>query len=88
MEFKKSFTDHKAGPSLFADGIRDKNNNIPVKVHSKVQLPNDAFLYQLQFPNENWISGVPAGGSITVQAHNKVYNQNIVKGFTPVSPVN
>jgi cytochrome-b5 reductase len=65
---------------------KDENDQFPLKVIRKDQLNHDSYLYVLEFPNADWISGLFPGGHFYF--HAEVDGKMMSKRYTPISPVN
>jgi hypothetical protein len=49
-------------------------------------MTHDTYLFELEFPNKEWISGLWAGGHFVF--HVEFEGKLISKKYTPISPVN
>lgn len=85
---RMKFFDNDAGPTLFNNAKKDDRGNIKLRVSKKEKLSHDSYLYSLEMPNPEWISGMPAGGSMIVSSFVKKHDRNIARQYSPISPVN
>ena len=57
-----------------------------MKVIKKELISHDVYLIELEFPNSEWIAGLPAGAHYIFHAN--IDGKTISRKYTPISPVN
>ena len=82
----KEFFDYQTAPSMFANIEKDENGQFPLKVVRKEAISLDTYIYEVEFPNAEWISGLWAGGHYVF--HADIDGEHVARKMTPISPVN
>ena len=86
MEQTSEFFDFSGPPNLFNLVEKDDDDQFPLKVIKKEKISPDTYLFELEFPNPEWISGLwPAGHYIW---HATIDGKQVSRKYTPISPVN
>lgn len=81
-----NYFDFKQGPSLFDLVPKDDDDQFPLKVSKKEKLNHDTYLFELEYPNAEWISGLWVGGHFVF--HATIDGKLVSRKYTPVSPIN
>jgi cytochrome-b5 reductase len=76
----------QAPPNLFNLVEKDEDDQFPLKVIKKEKVAHDTYLFELEFPNPEWISGLWAAGHFIMRA--TIDGKLITRYYTPISPVN
>ena len=71
---------------MFANIEKDENGLFPLKVIKKEAISLDTYVYEVEFPNAEWISGLWAGGHYVF--HADIDGEHVSRKMTPISPVN
>jgi len=72
--------------NLFDQIEKDENGQFKLKVIKKDKLTHDSYIYELEFPNKEWISGLWPGGHFHL--HLEVNGSNVSRKYTPISLIN
>ena len=73
-------------PNLFNLVEKDADKRFPLTVIKKEKMTHDTYTFELGFPNEEWISGLFAGGHFIF--HAEVNGEMMSRKYTPISSVN
>lgn len=65
---------------------RDSNGHFALKVIGKDLITHDTYNFELEFPDPDWIFGLPAG--MHIMFHATVNGCSLSRKYTPVSLVN
>ena len=82
----KEYVDWEYSPSLVKNVQRDSDDKFKLKVIKKHAVNHDSYLFELEFPNKDWISGLWPSGHLIF--HKKIGDEDIARKYTPVSPIN
>lgn len=82
----KEFFTYSGVPNLCELVEKDDDDCFPLKVIKKEAISHDTYIYDLEFPNPEWISGLWAGGHLFF--HGTVDGKATTRKYTPISPVN
>ena len=66
MELTSEYFDFEGPPSLFNLVEKNEDDQFPLKVIKKEKISHDTYLWELEFPNKDWISGLWPGGHYTM----------------------
>ena len=80
------YFDFEGPASLFKLVEKNEDDQFPLKVIKKELISHDTLFIELEFPNSEWIGGLPAGGHYIFHAN--IDGKTISKKYTPISPVN
>lgn len=83
---KSVYLDFETPDSLFKLVEKDENNQFSLKLKEKRVVNHDTYMFVLEFPNPEWISGLFPGGHYVF--HAMVDGEMISRKYTPISPVN
>jgi len=86
MEGTAEYFDFKTGPSLLELGEKNEDDQILVTVSKKEKISHDTYIYELEFPNPEWKSGLWVGGHFIF--HAEIDGKWISRKYTPISPIN
>jgi cytochrome-b5 reductase len=65
---------------------KNEDDQFPLKVTKKEKLTHDTYLFELEFPNQEWISGLWVGAHFVF--HCEVGGKKINRKYTPITPIN
>ena len=85
-EAGKEFFDWETPASVSKNIEKDDDGQFKLKVIQKEKLTHDTYLFELEFPDKEWIAGIWPAGHWFLKG--EIDGKIVSHPYTPVSPVN